>query len=226
MTLLDPGNRRTEADETPQLMAPLGPTPLPASPSVGIALSPESGRSVSADAAPIVVSGTARLGFAILLVLAVLLQRVLLPELPYGPADVVTVLVACFALFAGPASGCVAGFGAGLVADALSDHALGRLAAVLCVVGYLCGLLADRRKVWIAWPLITVACVATPLLFGLTGAFVGDHRAGGELLLTRCIAGASYGFVLAPFAYFLLWRLFSPRRRKSRTRHKPTETFS
>ncbi|MCW2547037.1 MAG: putative rod shape-determining protein MreD [Mycobacterium sp.] len=195
-------------------------TRAPAGQNVGLVLSPPSGRSVSEQSiVPVEMTATAAIAMGVLLLIAVLLQRILLPGLPHGPADLVTVLVACFALFAGPVTGCVAGFGAGLFADALSDHAFGRLAAVLCIVGYLCGLLADRRRLRLAWPAMAAACVATALLFALTGALVGDHRAGGDLLLTRCLAGAGYALVIAPVAYVLAWRMLTPRRRRLRPRN-------
>jgi rod shape-determining protein MreD len=202
-------------------------TRQPQGQTVGLVLAPPSGRSVSGKAVvPITLSGPRRVIIGLLLVIAVLLQRILLPELPNGPADLTTVLVACFALFAGPVTGCVSGFGAGLFADALSDHALGRLAAVLAIVGYLCGLLADRRKFRLAWPVIAAACVATALLFGLSGALTGDHRAGGSLLLHRCLAGGGYALVIAPFAYFFTWLLLTSRRSRLRSRSKSRSSWS
>lgn len=167
---------------------------------------------------PVRLGGTARLGAALLLLVGLLLQRTVLPLLPWGPADLVTVLVAALAIFAGPAAGCVGGFGVGLAADVLSDHALGRLAAVLCVVGYLCGLVraGGLRRMWVAWSTIAGAAAFVPLLYALTGALVGDNRAAGVLLLTRCAAGLGYGLVLAPFAYPLTCRLLSPRRVRQR----------
>ena len=89
----------------------------------------------------------------------------MLPLLPWGPADLVTVLVAVLALYAGPVAGCLSGFGIGLAADALSDHALGRLAAVLCLVGYVCGMMPARARAAgcpVAWLTVGVACVADP----------------------------------------------------------------
>jgi len=199
----------------------------PAGQSAGLVLRPAAGRSVSEKSiVPVEMSATAAVVMGLLLVIAVLVQRIVLPGLPHGPADLVTVLVVCFALFAGPVTGCVAGFGAGLFADALSDHAHGRLAAVLCIVGYLCGLLADRRRLRLAWPVMALACVAVMLLFALTGALVGDHRAGGSLLLTRCEAGAGYALVIAPFTYLLTWLLLTPRRRRRRTRSSGAPSWS
>jgi rod shape-determining protein MreD len=199
-------------------------TRQPTGQTVGLVLNPASGRSVSEKAyVPVELTGVKLVVLALLLLVAALLQRILLPDLPHGPADLMTVLVVCFAVFAGPVTGCVAGFGVGLFADALSDHALGRLAAVLCILGYACGLLADRRRLWMAWPLMAIACVATPLLFALSGALVGDHRAGGSLLLNRCLAGAGYALVIAPFAYLFTWLLLCPRRRRMRARGKPAK---
>jgi rod shape-determining protein MreD len=164
------------------------------------------------------LGGAARLGAALLLVLALLLQRTVLPLLPWGPADLITVMVASVGILAGPSAGCVGGFAVGLAADAMSDHAVGRLAAVLCVVGYLCGLVptTSQHRMRVVWVTVTAAAVLTPLLFALTGAFVGDNRAAGTLLLTRCLAGLAYGFVLAPFVYPLMHRLLSPRRVRQR----------
>jgi rod shape-determining protein MreD len=181
-------------------------------------LAPSASCAGAPDDQPVGFGAAARLGAALLLLLGLLLQRTVLPMLPWGPADLMTVLVVVLALYAGPATGCLSGFAVGLLADALSDHALGRLAAVLCVVGYLGGLVPTHygRRLRFAWPIIGLACVATPLLFAATGAFVGDTRAGGSLLATRCIAGLGYGLILAPLAFPLVVRLLGPRARRSR----------
>lgn len=190
----------------------------PTAGSIGLSLSPPPGRIPDAVEGPVRLSGSARLGAALLLIIGLLLQRTLLPLLPWGPADLVTVLVAVLAVYAGPAAGCISGFGIGLMADALSDHALGRLAAVLCVVGYVCGLLPThgKNRFLMAWLTAGVAGVMTPLLFALTGAFVGDDRAAGALLLIRCLAGLCYGLLLAPIVYPLTRRLLAPRTRRRR----------
>ena len=165
-----------------------------------------------------VLSMSARFGAAILLVAGLLLQRTALPLLPWGPADLVAVLVVVLALYAGPATGCVSGFGIGLLADLLSDHALGRLAATLCAVGYLSGLVPARygHKLRFWWPLIGLGCLATALLFALTGAFVGDTRAAGHLLATRCLAGLCYGLIMAPVVYPVVIRLLASHQRRTR----------
>lgn len=217
MTLIAPGGRRPPPKPQPSRQ-PVRPRSRDDGPVIGLALATPSGEPVATTASAVRLSGSARLGAALLLVIGLLLQRTVLPVLPWGPADLVTVLVAVIGLYAGPVAGCVSGFGIGLAADALSDHALGRLAAVLCLVGYLCGMLPAARaaRLPVAWLTVGVACVATPLLFALTGAFVGDDRAAGVLLLTRCLAGLGYGLLLAPFVYPLIRRLLGPRSRQRR----------
>ena len=219
MTLLAPGGRRTRSQpsERPVVLGT-------GHPAIGLALAPSPVVPEVGPAGPARLGGAAQLGAALLLVIGLLLQRTVLPHLPWGPADLVTVLVAALARYAGPAAGCVAGFGVGLAADLLSDHALGRLAAVLCLVGYLCGLpsVYGRYRLPVAWLTTAAASVVTPLIFALTGAFVGDTRAAGMLLVTRCVAGLCYGLILAPLAYPLTRRLLAPRSRQGARRRGDT----
>jgi rod shape-determining protein MreD len=211
MTLLAPGSKRSEQPTRP---APNGQPPL-----IGLALAPPTVETFDTPPAPNVrLSGSARFGALVLLVVGLLLQRTVLTLLPWGPADLVTVLVAVLGLYAGPVAGCISGFGIGFVADAMSDHALGRLAAVLCLIGYACGMIPARRanRFPIMWLSVVVACALTPLIFALTGAFVGDDRASGSLLVTRVAAGAAYGALLAPLVYPLTRRLLGERSRRKR----------
>jgi rod shape-determining protein MreD len=222
VTLIAPGGRRTP----PPARQPGRSRSGDDRPVIGLALAPPTGEPLETRVVPARLRGSARLGAALLLVIGLLLQRTVLPLLPWGPADLVTVLVAVLGLFAGPVAGCLSGFAIGLAADALSDHALGRLAAALCLVGYLCGMLPAARanRFPIAWVTIGLACVVTPLLFALTGAFVGDERAAGMLLATRCLAGLVYGLLLAPIAYPLTRRLLGQRLRHDRRKRRIRRT--
>ena len=196
MTLIAPGGRRTEQPSRPPATGRTASRRSSASPS----RRPRSSRSTTA-APDVRLSGSARLGAALLLVIGLLLQRTVLPLLPWGPADLVTVLVAVLGLYAGPVAGCVSGFGIGLAADALSDHALGRLAAVLCLVGYLCGMMpaaprtplsdrvADRRASRASSPRCSSRSPER------SSATTGRR---GSLLVTRCLAGLGYGLLLTP----------------------------
>jgi rod shape-determining protein MreD len=216
VTLIAPGGRRTEQPDRPQAR----PHPGGKAPLVGLALAPPT-EPLATTPPDVRLSPAAGLGAAVLLIVALLLQRTLLPLLPWGPADLVTVLVAVLGLYAGPIAGCLYGFGVGFAADVLSDHALGRLAAVLCLLGYLCGMVPATRahRFAVAWVSTAVACVLTPLLFAVTGAFAGDTRAAGSLLVTRCVAGLAYGLILTPIVYPLTrWLLGGRSRRKRRMR--------
>ena len=84
--------------------------------------------------------------------------------------------------------------------------------------GYLCGMIPAHRahRFPIAWLTVGVACALTPLLFALTGAFVGDDRAAGTLLGTRVAAGVAYGLILTPLVYPLTRRLLGARSRRKR----------
>lgn len=155
-------------------------------------------------------------GIVLLLLVVLLLQRTVLARLdiPLGTPDLLVIVVAAVGLQTGPGLGCVTGFLAGFAADLLSDHALGRLAAVLCIVGYLVGLLRQDAERSIAVPLAGVVAsgVLAALLFAGTGALVDDNRAAGALLLDRCGAALLYGLIVTPFLYPLVGRMLGVRK--------------
>lgn len=159
-------------------------------------------------------------GILVLLLVVLLLQRTILARLdvPFGTPDLLVIVVAAVALQTGPVLGCFTGFLAGFGADLLSDHALGRLAAVLCVVGYLLGMLREEAQRSVAIPLVAVAVggVLAALLFAGTGALVDDDRAGGTLLVDRCIAAVLYGVIVTPFLYPLVGRMLGVQRGEGR----------
>jgi rod shape-determining protein MreD len=169
------------------------------------------------------------LGIVVLLLLVLLLQRTVLAQLdiPFGTPDLLVVVVASVALQTGPGLGAFTGFLAGFGADLLSDHALGRLAAVLCIVGYLVGMLRQDAERSVAVPLaaVVVGGIAAALLFAGTGALVDDGRAGGGLLLDRILAAVLYGLVVTPFLFPAIGRILGvrpgsggrPRRRRPRS---------
>ncbi|HSP38228.1 MAG TPA: rod shape-determining protein MreD [Frankiaceae bacterium] len=160
------------------------------------------------------------LGVVVLLLVVLLLQRTLLSSLniPLGTPDLLVIVVAIVALQTGPALGSFTGFLAGFGADLLSDHALGRLAAVLCVVGYLIGLLRQDAQRSVAIPLAAVVAggVLAALLFAGTGVLVDDSRAGGALLLQRCLAAVLYGLIVTPFLFPLIARILRGKQRTGR----------
>jgi rod shape-determining protein MreD len=155
-----------------------------------------------------------------LLAIVLLLQRTVLARLdvPFGTPDLLAVVVGAVALQSGPGLGCFTGFLAGLAADLLSDHAIGRLAAVLAVVGYLVGMLRHDAERSVVIPLATVVLggVLAALLFAGTGVLVDDHRAGGSVLLQRCVAAVLYGVIVTPFLYPLIGRILGTNRPEAR----------
>jgi len=159
-------------------------------------------------------------GIVVLMLVVLLLQRTVLASLdvPFGTPDLLAIVVAAVALQTGPGLGSFTGFLAGLGADLLSDHAMGRLAAVLCIVGYLVGLLRQDAEKSVAVPLgaVVIGGVLAALLFAGTGALVDDHRAGGDLLLQRCLAALLYGLIVTPFLYPLVGRILGSGREEAR----------
>ncbi|MET9398286.1 rod shape-determining protein MreD [Kitasatospora sp. NPDC002965] len=126
-------------------------------------------------------------------------------QLPGATPDILLLVVVGLAMVYGPTGGCLVGFAAGLLADVAppSDHAIGRYALVLCLMGYAAGLLRPehgrQRSVSGALLVVSVAAIASTLLYAMVGALVGDtaarHVGLGSLVLTAML----YDLLLAPF---------------------------
>jgi rod shape-determining protein MreD len=140
-----------------------------------------------------------------LLLLALVLQLSVLPllSLPGATPDLVLLCVVGLALAAGPMTGTVVGFAAGLALDLAppADHAIGRWALVLCLVGYAAGLAKSEAERSAVAPLVVVAVAALSamLLFAGIGVVIGDPRVGWEPLLRVAPTALLYDVVLAPF---------------------------
>ena len=142
---------------------------------------------------------------ALLLVLALLLQRTLVGQLdlPFGRPDLVVVTLACVAVLLGPGWGASFGFGIGLLADLLSDHTLGQLALVLCLIGYAVGMLSRdvERSVLVPLAAAAAACAAAVGLVALFGALLGDSRLALGEVAGRAVSTAVYAFLLTPLLF-------------------------
>ncbi|MGW0463686.1 rod shape-determining protein MreD [Streptomyces sp. NPDC003027] len=150
-----------------------------------------------------------------LVVVALVIQVSVLArlQLPGAVPDLVLLTVVALALVYGPVSGCLVGFGAGLIADLAppADHAAGRYALVLCLIGYLAGLARPEngRLKSASGPMAVVvaAAIGTTLLYAGVGALVGDtaarHVGLGSLLFTAVV----YDLLLAPFTVPLIMAL-------------------
>lgn len=140
---------------------------------------------------------------AVTVITALLLQLAVIGRLPLPGAapDLLLVVVVAFALAEGPLSGVITGFVAGLLADAVSDHQLGRLALAYVVVGYVTGLLQDDTDRSTVQPF---AAVALGSLAGLAayageGILLGDVRIGLHSVVRSAISSVPYDVVLTPF---------------------------
>lgn len=162
--------------------------------------------------------------------MAVLIQVTLVARLPLpggGPALLVLV-VAVVALADGPATGMLAGFIGGVLADLTppSDHTLGQSALVLVLVAEGVGLFA-RRPSGLLRPVLLIA--AATLISGVGAAAVGTvlGRPVGSLggLVAGASAAAGYNVALAP-ALLLLRSLRSVALSSDWDRHRHQLTSS
>lgn len=137
---------------------------------------------------------------------ALLLQTTVLSRLTFLGArpDLTLVLVVCLALAGGPGVGMVAGFGAGLTSDLLSDHVLGLMALVLCVTGYAAGVIrAFLDRLATATPMLFVgaASAAATLAFAGLSALLGDARVASVPLARSVVLTSLYDVALTPFVF-------------------------
>lgn len=136
-------------------------------------------------------------------VTALLLQLTVIGRLPVPGAapDLVLVLVVAFAFAEGPMSGVVTGFVAGLLADTLSAHELGRLALAYAVAGYVTGMLQDdtERSTLQPFGAVLLGAVAALGAFSIEGVLLGDPRITLHTVVRAALTSVPYDVVLTPF---------------------------
>jgi rod shape-determining protein MreD len=134
---------------------------------------------------------------------ALLLQTTVVSRLPLPGAapDLLLVLVVAYALAEGPLSGMTTGFIAGVLADSLADHALGRLALAYAVVGYLTGMIDDdnERSTLIPFLAVGLGALGGVLIFAAEGVLLGDPRITLSAFGRSVISSVPYAVVLTPF---------------------------
>lgn len=140
---------------------------------------------------------------AVTVVTALLLQLTVIGRLPLPGAapDLVVVLVVAFALAEGPMSGLVTGWAAGLLADGLADHQIGRLALAYGLAGYVSGMLKDETERSTLQPFGAVATGAVVALGAYVGVGVllGDPRVSVWAVARALLTSVPYDVVLTPF---------------------------
>jgi rod shape-determining protein MreD len=139
---------------------------------------------------------------------ALLLQDTVVTMLPLPGAapDLLLVVVVAYALVEGPLSGMTTGFIAGLLADSLADHQLGRLALVYAVMGYATGFIEDdtERSTLVPFLAVGAGAVGAVLLFSGVGMLLGDPRVTVHAVGRSLVSSVPYAVVLTPFVVPLL----------------------
>lgn len=134
---------------------------------------------------------------------ALLLQTTVIARLPLpgSTPDLLLVLVLAFALVEGPLSGLVTGFLAGVCADLVADHQLGRLSLAYAVAGYAVGLLEEDNERSVLVPFVAVGAGAAGALLVFAGEAVllGDVRVTFSAVLRGLLSSVPYDVVLTPF---------------------------
>lgn len=147
---------------------------------------------------------------AAMVLTALLLEDTVLTRLPLPGAapDLLLVLVVAYALIEGPLSGMTTGFVAGLLADSLADHSLGRLALAYAVVGYAAGFFGDDTDSTLL-PFVAVGAGAAGavLLFAGVGILLGDPRVTLPAVGRSLVSTVPYSVVLTPFVVPVLGAL-------------------
>lgn len=132
-----------------------------------------------------------------------LLQLTVIGRLPLPGAapDLLLVLVVAFALAEGPSSGMITGFVAGLMADALSTHEIGRLALAYALAGYVTGLLQDDTERSTIQPFGAVLLGALTSLgaFAATGILLADEHVTWYSVSRAAVSSVPYDVILTPF---------------------------
>ncbi|MDQ1357478.1 MAG: rod shape-determining protein MreD [Acidimicrobiaceae bacterium] len=157
----------------------------------------------------------ARLRLGGLLVLALVLQTTVVPDLRILGvcADLLLLCTVCAALVGGPELGGLVGFAAGLLADLfLTTTPLGLSALAFSVVGYAVG--SVRRTVlqegWLLAPATAlVASTAGVIIFVLAGAMIGQSqltRVGPvDIVKTALLVGVMNAVIAAPVCRVVGW---------------------
>lgn len=134
---------------------------------------------------------------------ALLVQVTVMTSLPLPGAapDLLLVLVIAYSLIEGPLSGLTTGFVAGILADSLSDHALGRLALAYAVVGYATGFIEDdtERSTLVPFLAVGAGALGAVLIFAGEGILLGDPRVTVHAVVRSIVSSVPYAVVLTPF---------------------------
>lgn len=143
-------------------------------------------------------------------------------------ADLTPLIVLSVGLLAGPVSGSIAGFSAGLVGDMALVQTLGVSSLLLTGIGYLGGRYRELRDTSHALVPPVAGAIATLIWaasFSITQFLLGVESSVSALVIRDILVGAVLNGLLAPVVYPVVRALlrpslldsFRPRRRSTAT---------
>jgi rod shape-determining protein MreD len=158
---------------------------------------------------------SAFLRVGLLLVLAVVLQLSTLSQMTIlgGGFDVVVLVVAAVAFYAGAMPGCATGFAAGLLLDLLSGATMGASSLVLTAVGYGVGRFAelrDRSHGLLPLPVGAAATAAWVVAFAVVSFMLDVGARVSPLVLREMIVTVLLNTLIALPVFALCRRLLRP----------------
>jgi rod shape-determining protein MreD len=163
-----------------------------------------------------------RLRLSVILVLALLLQTTIVPDVRVLGvcADLMLLCTACAGLVGGPEMGAIAGFAAGLLADLfLTTTPLGLTALVFSLIGYSVGTIrySVLQEGWLLAPATGfLASSAGVVTFVLAGVMVGQEqltKAGPVgIVKTALLVGAMNAVLAIPVYRLFLWAVSGSAR--------------
>ncbi len=160
-----------------------------------------------------------RLIFVIFVVL--MAQQTIMVALRVGGAhpDLVWLLPITAALIAGPETGALVGFWAGLAFDLVLPTPFGLSALVGCLLGFTIGSLTtatDPEATWVKPVAALTGSVAADMLFAMLGAVFGQAQMVQiDFLALAFVVGVSSVILVFPVGRMMRWALEGESRRRS-----------
>jgi len=167
------------------------------------------------------VSARSVLRVALVILLLLLVQSTVMLSIDLGGShpDIVWLLPITAALLAGPVTGALVGFWAGLAFDLVLPTPFGLGALVGCLVGFSVGaavVALDARAVWLRPVAAIIGGVAADMLFSVLGAIFGQQQMVqiDFFSLFVVVAVASVVLVL-PVDRLMRWALITEGNRRT-----------
>jgi rod shape-determining protein MreD len=158
--------------------------------------------------------------FSAIMLLAVLLQTTLLPQLSLLGAspDLVLLVTIAMGLLEGPIAGAVTGAAGGLLEDLLLSAITGLTALTYLLIGYSVGKIrpyVQSTSVLVPVAGVFVGTVAAQLLYSALAVLLGGPVSGMDRVLQTSMLMGLYNAIIAPFVYPFVKRAATFRTEKT-----------